>query len=162
MRSGVLLSSSSSERCFTEFWNMDLHRTVRREIHSYISRATKLHLWDSASVHRRNSQDWKWTGSTVISVSQREGQTLPCQAVDTSTVKHAFSQVRQICVQMIPLHSLTTKHRGSDKTHSPATLQSRHYVFPQSSVVCVGPAAAICPSQMRLVSSLTSSRQNIV
>lgn len=137
----MLLSSSSSERCF----NMDLHRTVRREIHSYIFKATKLHLWDSASVHRGNSQDWKWTGSTVISVSQREGQTLLCQAVDTSTVKHAFSLVRQICVQMIPLHSLTTKHRGSDKTHNPATLKSCDYFFPTEQCSVCGASCSYLP-----------------
>lgn len=84
-----------------------------------------------------NSQDCKWTGSTVISVSQQEGQTLLCQAVDTSTVKHAFSRVRQICVQNDSLHSLTTKHRGPDKTHSPTTLQSCDYVFPHRAVQCV-------------------------
>lgn len=141
---------------------MDLYRTVRKEIQwcdnsgpviYYYIQSYKIAIvrFCFCAHAGGNSQDWKWTGSTVISVSQREGQTLLCQAVDTSTAKHAFSRVRQICVQMIPLHSLTTKHRGSDKTHSLTTLQSCDCVFPQSSAVCVGPAAAICPSQIRLV-----------
>ncbi|XP_032386739.1 RING finger protein 212B isoform X4 [Etheostoma spectabile] len=59
-----------------------------------------------------NPQELKWTGSTVISASQGEAQSLLCPAVVTYAVKHAFNL---------------------------------------SGAVYVGPAAVICPSQMRLM-----------
>lgn len=43
-------------------------------------------------------RDYKWIGFTVISVLLREGQTLLFLAVVTSSVKHAFSLVRQVHV----------------------------------------------------------------
>nr|XP_046264300.1 RING finger protein 212B-like isoform X4 [Scatophagus argus] len=52
----------------------------------------------SRNEQKRKPTGLKWTGSTVISASQKKGRSLLCPAVATSAVKHALSLSSAACV----------------------------------------------------------------
>lgn len=121
-----------------------------------------------------------WTGSTATSASPRGGQSSPCPAVDTSTVRRASRPVRQKKKKNNPpqRRSLQATRTGSKQkfycSKSPAIKQeylaggdwSRsarsgasllwRCLSPQSSAASVDPAAVTWPSQIRSVGPLQS------
>lgn len=120
---------------------------------------------------KKTWKDYRWIGSIVTSALQKEGGSLPFQAVATSAVKNALNLVREnqlgvLCMINQFVSEILTAVVWQYFSHITSCDRFRLrflwlFLFPQSSAAYVGPAAAIWPSLMRLV-SLTCSGQVIV